>query len=228
VANRKMTWTIVAMLTIAGGITAATASEAATPECGVDCLSVFSSELGSYASPNFVEHVFGGTAEVGRRTGLAAVNPGDSSADFINPHPGTVADYYALGLVSQQVARHYGSLSAAQLEYSPLGLPSGLCVGIAANPFQGEALSLQPCTVPGRTVWIVATALSPTTAPAGLFPIVSGATKDFDRPFAMTYPVHTDTSQMLPPIRLRHLRFRGVEHLLPPAQLWGVHTGPLL
>lgn len=38
-----------------------------------------------------------------------------------------------------------------------------MCVGVATNPFQGEALSLQSCTIPDRTVRIIGTALSPTT-----------------------------------------------------------------
>jgi hypothetical protein len=96
----------------------------------------------------------------------------------------------------------------------------------AADPFPGEALSLQPCTIPGRTLWIIATALSPATAPAKLFPIVSGATRDFAHPFTMTYPRHVDTNKPLPPIRLRHLKLRDGAGV-PRRQLWGVTMGPL-
>jgi hypothetical protein len=139
-----------------------------------------------------------------------------------------VSDYYALGLVSAAVDEHYRTLPAAQLEYAPAGMRSGLCVGVASDPFEGEALSLQPCTVPGRTVWIIGTALSPTTAAAGFFPIVSGATTDFSRPFAMSYPRTINPSDdPLPPIRLRRLQFLGDEHTLPDRQLWGVAHGPL-
>jgi hypothetical protein len=90
---------------------------------------------------------------VGTPTCLTRASRSDSSEDFINPHPGTVSTYYALGLVSAAVSHQYGSLTASQLEYEPLGMPTGLCVGIATAPFQGEALILQPCTVPGRTVF---------------------------------------------------------------------------
>jgi hypothetical protein len=88
-------------------------------------------------------------------------------------------------------------------------------VGVATDPYENEALSLQPCTVPGRTVWIIAQSLSPTTRKAQLFPIVSGATTDFARPFAMSYPHNVPTDEVLPPIRLRHLQFLGDEHTLP-------------
>lgn len=202
-------------------------ASAATPACGGSCLSVFSSELGSYASPNFVEHVFGGKARIGTPTGLTTASSSDASEDFINPHPGTVADYYALGMVSAAVNRHYGALTASQLEYTPAGNPSGLCVGIATDPFQGQALSLQPCTIPGRTVFIIDTADSPATASQGLFPIVSGATRDFVHPFTMSYPRNVDTAAALPPIRLRHLEFRGPNGGVPAKQLWGVAKGAL-
>jgi hypothetical protein len=219
----------VAAALIVGGVSAiaAQAASAATPACGPTCLSVFSSELGTYASPNFVEHVFGGKARVGTPTGLATASSSDPSEDFINPHPGTVADYYALGLVSAAVNRHYGSLTASQLEYTPEGLPSGLCVGIGTEPYQGEALSLQSCTIPGRTVFIIDTADSPATTTMGLFPIVSGATRDFAHPFTMTYPRHVNPAAMLPPIRLFHLEFRGPERTVPETQIWGVAKGPL-
>ena len=219
----------VATALIVGGVSAIAtqAASAATPACGPSCLSVFSSELGTYASPNFVEHVFGGGARVGTPTGLNTASSSDPSEDFINPHPGTVSDYYAMGMVSAAVNRHYGTLTASQLEYTPEGIPSGLCVGIATEPFQGEALSLQPCTIPGRTVFVIDTADSPATASEGLFPIVSGATRDFAHPFTMTYPRHVDAAAMLPPIRLRHLEFHGPERAVPGTQLWGVAEGPL-
>lgn len=206
---------------------APTSASAGTPECGPACIGVFSPELGTYAQPNFVEHVFGGTATVGTPTGLGRASGSDSSADFINPHQGHVSDYYEMGLVSADVNRHYGTLMASQLEYAPLGVRSGLCVGVEEAPFQDEALSLQPCTVPGRTVWIIATALSPKTAANGFFPIVSGATTDFSHPFTMSYPARVNTNKPLPPIRLRKMQFRGHDRTLPARQLWGVKLGGL-
>lgn len=216
----------VAALAVTGACAAAPMSASAgTPECGPSCIGVFSPQLGTYAQPNFVEHVFGGTATVGTPTGLGPASSSDSSADFINPHQGDVSDYYEMGLVSAEVNRHYGTFLASQLEYAPLGQRTGLCVGIDADPYQGQPLSLQSCTTPGRTVWIIGAALSPATP--GFFPIVSGATRDFDRPFTMSYPSHVNTDKPLPPIRLRHMQFRGPDRTLPARQLWGVKLGVL-
>jgi hypothetical protein len=213
-------------VSVAGAVAPLSAS-AGTPACGPNCLGVFSDELGTYAAPNFVEHVFGGVARIGTETGLTTASNTDTSEDFINPHPGDVSDYYKLGLVSAAVDSHYQGLTASQLEYAPGGMPTGLCVGIPTSPFRGEPLSLQSCTVPGRTVWIIGTSLSPSTAAQHIFPIVSGATQDFSHPFAMTYPRHVNTNRMLPPIRLDHLRFHGAAQSVPADQLWGVEFGPL-
>jgi hypothetical protein len=219
---------VVGAMAIVGCVNAAAAlpASAATPACGPTCLAVFSHELGTYDHPNFVEHVFGGIARVGQPTGLNPASSFDTSEDFINPHPGKVSDYYALGLVSAAVNQHYGPLPASQLEYTPGGTPTGLCVGLAVDPYQNEPLSLQPCTVPGRTVWILGATLSPTTAGDHIWPIVSGANTDFARPFTMSYPRHVDTDE-LPPIRVRHVQFLGDEGTLPDTQLWGVKSGIL-
>ncbi|MFC5264813.1 hypothetical protein ACFPJ1_22095 [Kribbella qitaiheensis] len=225
---KKVARTVVAAVALAGAVGVAALAlpaSAATPACGANCLSVFSKELGTYAHPNFVEHVFGGVASVGTPTGLAPASGMDTSEDFINPHSGPVSDYYAMGLVSAAVNDAYGSFQASQLEYAPAGVRTGLCVGVADDPHQNEALSLQPCTVPGKTVWIIGSPLSPSTP--GFFPIISGATADFSRPFVMSYPRHVDTSNTLPPIRLRHLQFLGPDRTLHDTQLWGVGRGPL-
>jgi hypothetical protein len=38
----------------------------------------------------------------------------------------------------------------------------------------------------------------------------------------MSYPRNVDTAAPLPPIRLRHLKFRGPNGGVPAKQLWGV------
>ncbi len=81
---------------------------------------------------------------------------------------------------------------------------------------------MQSCTIPDRTVRIIGTALSPTTAAAGLFSVISGATSDFSHLSAMRYPRHDNTNEMFPPIRLRHLEPRGARRSVADTQLWGV------
>jgi hypothetical protein len=217
---------VMACLCAGGAFAAAPVSaSAATPACGPYCIGVFSSELGTYSSPNFVEHVFGGSATQGTETGLTAASNTDSSEDFMNPMQGDVDAYYNLGMVSEAVDDHYHTWTAAQLEYAPDGNRTGLCVGVATDPYTHEPLSLQPCTVPGRTVWIIGSPLTPNAH--GYFPIISGATSDFAHPYSMTYPKHVDVNRALPPIRLAPLKFVGPDHSVPARQLWGVVLGPL-
>src|SRR4051812_11831236 len=74
-----------ATFTLVGGVSAAATApaNAATPECGGGCISVFSSELGTFADPNFVEAVLdGGTAQVGQPVGLKPASGTDPSEDF--------------------------------------------------------------------------------------------------------------------------------------------------
>jgi hypothetical protein len=224
--------TAAATLTIAAGVfTVGTPSaSAATPTCGPGCISIFSRELGAYGQPNVVEAVLGGVAKVGQPVILAPASSSDPSQDFFPraPSEGRVSDFYAADMVSAEVNRHYGALMAAQIEYAPFGDESGLCAGLAKTASQGQGLTLQPCTVPGRTVWIADAAILPTPPPAGYFPIVSGSTTDFSRPFAMTYPRDQQaTDRRLQQITARRLQFRSNEHTVPDRQLWGAHFGVL-
>jgi hypothetical protein len=126
----------------------------------------------------------------------------------------------AAGLVSAVVNSHYGTERAAQIEYAPLGVPTGLCAALATTACQNEGLSLQPCSTPGTTVWIIDTADSPATAPAR-FPLVSGSTTDFTHPFAMIIhgnPAH----KRFPQIKVQ--RLRGNPAHVRVSQLWGANV----
>src|SRR5260370_28368535 len=135
------------------------------------------------------------------------------------PRAGTVSDFFAAGLVSAAVNQHYGSESAVQIEFAPLGKPTGLCSALAITAYQNEGLTLQPCSTPGTTVWIVDTADSPATAPLP-FPIAHGSTPYFTHPFAMIIhgnPAH----QRFPQIKLH--RLPGKPDPLRISPLWGAN-----
>src|SRR5271166_1351292 len=110
---------------------------------------------------------------------------------------------------------------ALQIEYAPYGKPAGLCSGIAATAYQGEALSLQPCSTPGTTVWILD--FKDSQIP-GDYSIINASTTDFTHPFVMTIlgnPAH----QLFTPIILQHLT--GNPGNVPANQLWATATGTL-
>ena len=215
---------VVATLTVAAGLsTVGTLSAtAATPQCGPNCIQIFSAKFGTNANPNFVETVFQGVGTTGQPTILARPSSSNPAGDLIAVAPGMglVSDFFAAGLVSAAVNQHYGSETAAQIEYAPFGKPTGLCAGLATTAYQNEGLTLQPCSTPGTTVWIIDTADSPATAPAR-FPIVNGSTTDFIHPFAMTIhgnPAH----KRFPQIKVQ--RLRGNPDHVRVSQLWGANV----
>jgi hypothetical protein len=221
---RRKVLAIAVVLAMAGGsgTVGTLPAAAATPQCGPHCIQIFSAKFGTNANPNFVETVFQGVAEVGQPTILGRPSGFNPAGDFIATAPGRglVSDFFAAGLVSAAVNQHYGSETAAQIEYAPFGQPSGLCAGLATTAYQNEGLTLQPCSTPGTTVWIIATSESPATAPAR-FPIVSGSTTNFTHPFAMTIhgnPAH----KRFPQIKVQ--RLRGNPDHVPLNQLWGANV----
>ena len=206
-----------ATLTVAGGLSTVGTlpATAATPQCGPHCIQVFTAKFG----PNFVETVFQGVGVVGQPTIAAPPSSSDPAGDLIVPRAGTVSDFFAAGLVSAAVNQHYGSERAVQIEYAPLGKPTGLCSALATTAYQNEGLTLQPCSTPGTTVWIVDTADAPGAAP--YFPIVNGSTTDFTHPFAMI--IHGNPAHKpFPQIKVQ--RLRGNPDNVRISQLWGAIT----
>jgi len=210
-----------AALTVAGGLsTAATLpASASTTQCGSACVQIFSKMFG----PGFVESVFLGIPAAGQPTILHRASDSDPTGDFINPlgHPVHVSDFYAQGMVSAAVNAHYGTEPAVQVEYAPFGQATGLCAAVATTAYQNEGLSLQPCSTPGTTVFIIDFADAPAALP--YFPIVDASTTDFTHPFTMTIhgnPAH----EPFPQITLQ--RMVGNPADVPDNQLWGTGPGP--
>ena len=213
-----------ATLSILGGVSAS--ANAATPQCGLMCGSVFSRELGSYAQPGPVEAVLGGVARVGQPVILKPASGSDPSQDII-PHGQPVSEFYAAGMVSADVNSHYGSLLGVQQEYAPYVVGTDLCVGLAKVAYQNEGLTLQPCDVSARTVWIIDTPDSPATAPL-YFPIVNASTTKFERPFAMDLRRDEVVNERKTlQIHVRRLKFLTDDKTLPDSQLWGFIQGAL-
>ena len=208
-----------ATLTVAGGLSTVGTlpATAATPQCGPHCIQIFSAKFVTSTSLGFVETVFQGVAVVGQPTIVAPPSSSDPAGDLIVPRAGTVSDFFAAGLVSAAVNQHYGNEHAVQIEFAPFGMPTGLCSALATTAYQNEGLTLQPCSTPGTTVWIVDRADSPATAPAR-FPIVNGSTTDFTHPFAMIIhgnPAH----KQFPQIKVQ--RLRGNPDHVRITQIWG-------
>jgi hypothetical protein len=188
------TLTLVGGIGTAGALTAGTAS-AATPSCGNSCIDVFSHQFGTHKSPNFVVDVLRQGEKVGQPIILFRTANFDPAEDFTVAFQGTVSDFFAAGLVSAAVDLHYGGGAkgfpndfAFENEYAPFGVDSGLCLGVAATAFNDEGVTLQPCGVSSKTVWIVDTFDSPVTLFKGYVPLINGSDTNFSHPFVLTYP----------------------------------------
>ena len=211
-----------AVLTLAGGLSTAgtAAASAATPQCANRCLTPRSA-----AYPGFVETVLFGIPLRGVPTIVSPAAGQNPAEDFTLPAGGPVnaAYYYAHGMVTAAVASQYGGTgyAAVQIEYAPYGHPAGLCSGIATTAYQGEALSLQPCSTPDTTVWILDFKDSPIP---GDYSIINASTTDFTHPFVMTI-LGNPARQLVTPIIMQHLL--GNPGNVPANQLWSTATGTL-
>jgi hypothetical protein len=203
-----------ATVTLVGGMSTVGmfSAHAATPSCGGGCVDIFSRVFGTHRSPNFVMDVWRQGAKVNQPIILFRASYTDPAEDINPSFQGSTDDFFAAGLVSAAVELHYGGTRpvtigsvqitapghggvgffndpAFELEYTPFGVGTGLCVGVATTAAAGTKVSLQPCGVSGKTVWIVDAGDSATVT-HGYVPLVNGSDTNFSHPFVLTYPMN--------------------------------------
>ena len=200
--------TLIGGLGTAGVLGAGTAS-AATPSCGSACTDVFSHNFGTPTDPQFVLDVFQRGQKVGQPVILFRESNADPAEDWTSSFQGTVADFYAAGMVSAGFALHYGcngtipvagvqipcaggpgrDLFAFEEEYAPFGVESGLCAGATSGAVNTK-VTLQPCGTNAGTVWAVDTLDSCPTNPLYTLEaqVINGLDTNFSQPSVLTYP----------------------------------------
>jgi hypothetical protein len=241
-----------ATLTLVGGVSTVgmLSASAATPSCGGACVDIFSRVFGTHRTPNFVLDVWRQGAKVGQPIILFRTSDTDPAEDINASFQGQTSDFFGAGLVSAAVELHYGAGlglpttnpatgngfpndPAFELEYTPFGVGSGLCVGVAATAVQGSKVSLQPCGASSKTVWIVDTGDS-VTINRGYVPLVNGSDTNFSHPFVLTYPSNGyPTDKPRPQLTTNNLTGFTGNFLIPilgtinDNQLWGADFGVL-
>jgi hypothetical protein len=195
-----------ATLTLVGGagvaaLATAGAANAATPSCGGGCIDVFSHQFGTFANPQFVVDSYKQGDAAGTPVILFRTSNSDPAEDFTVDNEGLTSEFYAANLVSSAVALHFGCTTpvfgtcagsgqgnywAYEFMYSPYGVQTGLCVGVAATATAGEKVTLQPCGVSGKTVWITDSKTHKLTGFAE--PLINGSDNNFSDPYGLTYP----------------------------------------
>ncbi len=257
----------VATLATVGGVgtagvlgTAATAN-AATPSCGPTCVGIFGQEFGHHGDPGFLLDVFQQYARIGQPIILYRASTSDPAEDFRLEFQGTVAGFLAAQMVTPAFALHYGCIPvgtggggsgnfpdcfglgktfndpAFEIEYTPDGVDSGLCAGVASTAVQNENVSLQECGASSKTVWAVDIYDQPIESFfLHYYPLINGSDTNFSQPFVLSYPQTSyPTYKPRPQLQVDYLS--GYTTGFPPIlnypsiddnQIWGADTPSLL
>jgi hypothetical protein len=166
---------------------------AATPACGATCANYFVQEFGH----KFVLNDFRSHTSVGTKVLLYPRSNANRDEDWTIWPAGTVAQLAAFGLVSKDLAIHYGSDNAFEIQYAPYGVGSGKCVGVAHPATGGGSapVSLQWCGRGATTLWILDSA----SASGDYAPLITGTDANFSDPQVLTepgYPLHWPRPQL--------------------------------
>jgi hypothetical protein len=145
--------TTTATLMLAAAAVAACASSpaanAATVACGSDCMALAAESWGL----NDVTSASSGTAGTGQDIILARAAE-FSAEDFVVRYEGTVASFYSDGILGPAVGETWPSDLVLEYQFAPGGVPSSLCLGVAATAANGTAVSLQPCGSSAKVLWV--------------------------------------------------------------------------
>jgi hypothetical protein len=186
----------------------ATGASAASAACGASCLTLASQRFG----PGFVSAVPPGAAVAGERVILGAAGPyahEDWQADYL----GSASLLARLGVIPLAIGKAWPNDPAYQYVYTPGGLSSDLCLGIAGTiAVNYTPVVLQPCGVSAVTVWI--TMLNGTSTVYS--PLINGTDVRDANPYVLTAGAELFTHELVP--------FSGPPS---PYQMWRTLDGVL-
>jgi len=222
-----------------GGVSAVGLLPAAanTPSCGYNCVTYYGDEF----SPAFILDVLRQGEKVGQPIIQFRNSDSDPAEDFVYNEQGSVSDFYAAGLVSLALDLHYGGLgcesgyapgppatcttpypdyNAFELEYSPYGVDSGLCTGVATTAGNGTPVTLQPCGVSSKTVWVVDAA----DVSGGYYPVINGSDTNFSHPYVLHYPGSAYPTDMPRPQLNTYTLQKYSDNTVYNNELWGEYS----
>jgi hypothetical protein len=195
-----------AALAMASGtvVLGTSAANAATAKCGAQCITLAAQK---YGATHVLDAVSGSSIVL---SSAAAV----SGEDWAGLADGTVRDFYRASFVSSAVFDAYGSDEAYEIMYAPQGGGSGKCLGVSsATANAGTAISLQPCGVSAKTLWINVIG----DASGNFSPLVSAVTASTKTPYALT--ASSSTGQ------LTTAALTTTKSVISGTQMWEVVVG---
>jgi hypothetical protein len=180
--------TVATALTVIVGVGAAgtLTANAATPRCGATCSDFYSRAFGTAFVFSVPKRAGQGSqvGQVGQPVILARAYRASRGEDFAVDNLGTVHDFYHAGLLSRGLNALYSRLFVYEIDYAPGGSLSGLCLGTARTPGAGTRVTLEPCGVTVKTVWIFAPEKKSTRT---YYALISAATsRNFRHPYSLT------------------------------------------
>jgi hypothetical protein len=205
---RKVVTAGLAALALAGGLLAAAgpAASAATPACGASCFALASQAFGT---SNVSAVFYPRFAIPGKGQSVVLSSAGNlSSEDWRLTVEGTVAQFYAAGIVGAAVGQTWPSYEAFEFQYRPNGNFTGMCMGTSATAANGTAVILQTCGINSQTLWIPLTSDSN----GALVPLINGSDTVVNTPYVLTAgPVGTS---------LATSELNMVGGAINPTQMW--------
>jgi hypothetical protein len=171
-----------ALAVMAGGlgVAGAVTAHAATPSCGSRCVALTNPALGG------VTDVYKRTAKVGQAVITWGATNYDPAEDFTFAAQGTVHQFYKAGLASSALNLHYSKDLAFEIQYTPYGVDTGLCIGTGSVAGNGTKVTLQPCGNSSKTLWVFDKADASWSGSAPVSPLINGSDQNFATPYVLT------------------------------------------
>jgi hypothetical protein len=257
-ASLTMVGGVLAVSTLATA-TAAKAETPSCGAFNFFCVDLFSKQFGTHHDPGFIQDVYRQGNRVGQKIILFRVSSSDPAEDFttndlvcgvqpsslpqpttgVNPLscttflPYTVAELQAESgntLFAPITANQYANSYVVENEYAPFGVNSGLCTGIVATPFNGEGVTLQPCGITAKTLWIINSSNPIFTYIHGYTSLINGANANFSHPYVLTYPQEGyPTDLPRPQLQVHEVEtFSQGFPFIVTQQLWGADFGTVV
>ena len=148
---KRSTISSLVVLVLVGGTAVAgtmTAS-AATTACGSPCMALANLDFGT----GDLTTVSGGSASVRKPVILSPAAP-VAAEDWQIAAKGTVSELYAEGLVTAELNTLMPGYEGYEIQFTPDGVASGLCLGLRTAARNYERVRLEHCGAGQNTIWV--------------------------------------------------------------------------
>jgi hypothetical protein len=182
-----------AILATLGGTAAQASTHAnrpdATPACGGYCFNLSSLEYGPYLIQNaYIRGDNGTGGRVGQFLNLKTATNTSPNEDFTGAAVGDLGDFCGnlIPGTSYVCVNYPADYPVFESNWAPFGNASGLCAGVAVANQNKEPVTLQPCGVTAKTLW-VGDLEDQTTVYGNLYtPWVNASDPNYSHPLVLT------------------------------------------